>query len=138
MLNFPGCLLINGKLLYSCRGWRLSAKLPLDLQLETCANTDTPTPPSFQETTPLWGSKPHDKGEMQQQKQVTMADLNKELADVQQETMKTISAMININVDTLETINRQIEQTEGDLRKLEGAQCVPPWCLRGNDVAMQG
>ena len=59
---------------------------------------------------------------MQQQKTVTMADLNRELAGVQEETMKLISSMINVNVDTLETLNRQIEQTEGDLRKLEGAQ----------------
>merc|ERR1712159_26219 len=62
------------------------------------------------------------RGRMQQQKTVTMADLNRELAGVQEETMKLISSMINVNVDTLETLNRQIEQTEGDLRKLEGAQ----------------
>jgi len=62
----------------------------------------------------------HHQLEMAQQQ--TMAELDEELAGVQAETMKTISDMINVNVDTLETIERQIEQTEGDLRLLTQAQ----------------
>eukprot|EP00656_Telonema_subtile_P012933 TRINITY_DN16547_c0_g1_i1.p1 TRINITY_DN16547_c0_g1~~TRINITY_DN16547_c0_g1_i1.p1 ORF type:complete len:368 (+),score=135.45 TRINITY_DN16547_c0_g1_i1:79-1182(+) len=63
------------------------------------------------------------RGNMAEQKQMqTMDSLNKELAEVQAETMKTISGMINVNVDTLETIARQIEQTEGDIRLLTQAQ----------------
>eukprot|EP00658_Telonema_sp_P-2_P018379 TRINITY_DN17212_c0_g1_i4.p1 TRINITY_DN17212_c0_g1~~TRINITY_DN17212_c0_g1_i4.p1 ORF type:complete len:340 (+),score=100.94 TRINITY_DN17212_c0_g1_i4:212-1231(+) len=54
--------------------------------------------------------------------QRTMAEIEKETHKVQAETIKTISMMINVNVDTLETVGRQIEMTEGDLRKLASAQ----------------
>ena len=37
----------------------------------------------------------------------SMDELNQALAKVQKETMQMISSMININVDTLETIERQ-------------------------------
>jgi len=53
---------------------------------------------------------------------ILQEDLDEELASVQHETMKVISECINVNVDTLETIERQIEQTEGDLRLLEEAK----------------
>ena len=52
----------------------------------------------------------------------SMGELERTLTQLQKETMEKISEMVNVNVDTLETLSRQIEQTEGDLRKLEGAQ----------------
>lgn len=45
---------------------------------------------------------------LEEHEQREMDSLNKELREVQGKTMNVISQMININVDTLETIERQV------------------------------
>ena len=55
-------------------------------------------------------------------KEQSYEELQEELHGLQKSSMNIISEMVKVNVDTLETLNRQIEQTEGDLRKLGKAQ----------------
>ena len=51
------------------------------------------------------------------EKQVVLAELNKESEEQQKQSMKRIKTMVKINVETLETITRQIEQIEGQLTR---------------------
>merc|ERR1711865_203838 len=50
--------------------------------------------------------------------QRTLQELNDECQRMQEKGMQTIAEMVQTNIDTRESLNKQVEQVESDLEKL--------------------